>query len=626
MKSVVLSLGLVLICAGCESLVQPINLLPLDEEKDEPRVDLETKTKVDTELIGKFVNIGNLNVVRLEGVGLVTGLPNTGGDPPVSPERTMLLDDMRRRGIPNPNEILESRSTALVVVQAALPPNVDKGERFDVTVKVPGNTDVKSLNGGYLLETILTEKYNVRGVGVKEGRDYAKAFGPIMTGAVSAADADDQRGVLIHGRILGGGYSLKHRDMTLLLRNEFRSSRMSYRIATRIGERFFDYETGGQRVPLAEAKTDELIVLKIHRRYKDNFPRYLEVIRNIALKESEVAERLRIEQLHEQLHNPGESELAAVRLEAIGRPAIDTLKTGLKNPSLEVRFHSAEALAYLGESDGVKELALAARDEPAFRVYALAALAIVDDASAFIELRSLLEAPSAETRYGAFRALRSLDENDPLVRGEMTKAGFRLHVLDVPGDPMVHLTRFKMAEIVLFGAQQKFTFPLVARAGKDIMVTGHSGEGDITISRITLNEKEREQVPNDIASVLRAISDMGASYPDVAQFLIQAEQQGNLQGRLEMDALPKVGRIYERKGDEFSNTYDKRTRIGRPTMAPNIFNDADHTVDPERQRKIAEKTARQKREAEAAAASEPPKPAPKPPGKFDSVLKQIYGF
>ena len=67
---------------------------------------------------------------------------------------------MKRRNIPNPNQILQSKNTALVVVKAFLPPLVDKGERFDVDIRVPGQTNesgVQSLNGGYLLETYLSE-------------------------------------------------------------------------------------------------------------------------------------------------------------------------------------------------------------------------------------------------------------------------------------------------------------------------------------------------------------------------------------------------------------------------------------------------------------------------------------
>ena len=50
-----------------------------------------------------------------------------------------------------------------------------------------------------------------------------------------------------------------------------------------------------------------------------------------------------------------------------------------------------EALAYLDQTAAVDTLAAVARDEPAFRVNALAALSAMDDVMAYDALRSLLE-------------------------------------------------------------------------------------------------------------------------------------------------------------------------------------------------------------------------------------------
>ena len=539
--------------------------------------DEKSESKVETSLLGEFVTIGNMNVVILEGVGLVTGLPQTGGDPPVSPARTQLLDDMRRRDIPNPNEILRSDSTALVIVRAYLPSNIKKGEPFDIEVRVHENdTDVKSLNGGYLLETYLSERRMIAGEGLMEGHILAKAAGPILVGTMSNDEAAaQQRGTLLRGKVLRGAVSLKDRDMTLLLRNEYRGVRMSSRVANRVGQRFYDYQVGGQRVPLAEAKDNEYIELKIHHRYKDNPERYIQVIRSIALKESDIAQQVRIERLKEELHDPRTCERASLKLEAIGKRGVETLKTGLKHPSEEIQFHSAVALAYLEDASGVDVLAKAARDEPAFRVFALVALSVIEDAQAFVKLRELLSDPSAETRYGAFVALRALDPHDPFVRGEIMDSAFRLNVLDVEGDSMIHFRRRKEQEIVVFGREHSFEFPLIVRAGKDIMVTGRSGDEFLTVSKITLGETERKKIPNDAVALIRTVSDMGASYPDVAQLLIEAHQQKNLSCRLEMDALPKAGRIYHRKSSTSTATYDSKTRIGRPMSAPSMFSDSD---------------------------------------------------
>src|SRR4029450_8784327 len=105
---------------------------------------------------------------------------------------------------------------------------------------------------------------------------------------------------------------------------------------------------------------------------------------------------------------------------------------------LEAKFYAAEALAYLDDTSAVGLLAEVARNEPAFRVNALAALSAMDDATAHDALSSLLEVKSAETRYGAFRALWAMNEHDAFLHDENMADQFHYHVLDVPGPDMVH--------------------------------------------------------------------------------------------------------------------------------------------------------------------------------------------
>jgi hypothetical protein len=68
-------------------------------------------------------------------------------------------------------------------------------------------------------------------------------------------------------------------------------------------------------------------------------------------------------------------------------------------------------------------------------------------------------------------------------------------------------------------------------------------------------------------------------------------------------------------------------------MAPNIFNDADHTVDTERERQVSENASRESKpgrkgegRSQSAPAAEFDEPPAEPTGKIDGVLKQIYGF
>ena len=115
-------------------------------------------------------------------------------------------------------------------------------------------------------------------------------------------------------------------------------------------------------------------------------------------------------------------------------------------------------------------LGQAAREEPAFRAYALAALSTIDDMAAHDELVNLLEVTSSETRYGAFRSLWAMNPNDPLIRGENLGGQFSYHVLNTAGPPMIHVTRSYRPEIVIFSHAQRLQAPFVLEAGKSILV------------------------------------------------------------------------------------------------------------------------------------------------------------
>ena len=115
--------------------------------------------------------------------------------------------------------------------------------------------------------------------------------------------------------MLGGGESLWERNMALYLRNDFRSVRNAKRIADRISQRFHHYDHRGLKQSLAEAKTDKKLDLRILPRYKENFPRFLQVVRSIAFRETAVAQRVRMQQLKEKLLVPDTAERAALQLE-----------------------------------------------------------------------------------------------------------------------------------------------------------------------------------------------------------------------------------------------------------------------------------------------------------------------
>ncbi len=548
----------------------------------------------ETQFIKDQVTVSGLNAITIEAVGLVRNLDGTGGDPPPSIYRTMLLNDMRKRSVPNPNTILQDPNNALVLIRAAVPPVIEVGDRFDIEVVLPENTESTSLRGGWLMLADLSEQAMVPGGRVRAGHILAKAEGPIML-STGEGESSSRASVTKRGRILGGGryvggLTRKGRTLGLYVRSDLRSVRTTKKIAEQIGKRFH-YHDHGIKKPLADAKTDQHVELKVHHAYKENFMRYVRVIRAIALDETPIELRERMERLRKALLVPQTASKAATELEAIGIDSLLILKEGLKSPDPEVRFYSADALAYLGDGAGTKELEIAAREEPAFRVFALAALTTLATPEARGALNEMMIKPtievvdgveqetfSAETRYGAFRALWTIDHHDEFIGGQSFNEEFNLHIIESEGEPMAHLTRYRVPQIVLFGRDQKLKTPLTLSAGRNIMITAPSNSDTITINRFHADRPDEKVITStNLADVIRAIGNMKATYPDVAQLLVQADRQSNLSGRLEIDAMPQAGRYYHRKiatnsaDGEANGGETKKVQVGEPNQVPNMF-------------------------------------------------------
>ena len=577
---------------------------PPGGDDDEETTDKRYETKIETPLIGDYTTYSGLQPVVIEGVGLVVGLNGTGGDPAPSQYRTALMNDLKRRGVPNPNQLLQSPDTALVLVRAYLQPLMKKGETLDVEIRMPDGADASSLAGGWLMDTYLTEQAFIPGMAAPlQGHAYARAQGAVLTAGIGS-DASKSPELLKRGRVLGGATVLKERELAMYLRHDFRSIRNSQRLAEVIGRRFHDFDEHGIKKPMAKAKTDQKLVLSVHPRYKDNYPRYLQVIRHLAFRETPVGTRVRMQKLAKDIFTPERAEECSLELEAIGNESIPILKDALTSPLIEVRFYAATALAYLGNSDGLNALVESARHERAFRVFALSAIATIEDAEAHLALRELMSEPSAETRYGAFRSLWTLDKRDPFIRAELlgireseeegkparTAGAFTLHALRTGGEPLVHALTRTRPEIVLFGANQEFRPPMYLSAGRHIIVTSQPGATTVTLSRFEVGKPDqRRECSLQVADVIRTADELGATYPEVVQMLADASLQKNLPTSLAIDELPEGGRIYYRPGNTAEASGKKRkTKVGRTNMSPNLFPEQKEPSERDIERKQAE--------------------------------------
>lgn len=499
-----------------------------------PEIEALAKLEAGTRLVGDYCMAWGLGAKRIERAALVTGLASTGSDPPPGPQRSTLVADMQSRGVIEPNRLLASPATALVWVHGFLPPGVRKGERFDVVIEVPPNHDTTSLAGGWLMETRLAEMAIVDNT-IRDGHELGVAVGPVLVDPVAEGTRDSKS--KLRARVPGGGVSLTDREIGLAISPEHRSFAMSKRLGDWINRRFHAVIRGAKR-GVASPKTDRYIALEVPDVYRHNLSRYLRVVQAVAVIEPPEGRHARLQLLTRQMADPVTAPAAALRLEAIGKEAIPTLRDALDSGDPEIRFAAAEALAYLGESVAAPRLAEAAGSLRSARPAALAALSVIDDARGIDALQSLLASRSAETRYGAFRALWKMDRNLPLVRGERLGDACSLHVLDVAGPPLVHVTRSERPEIVFFGTSHPVDDGLRAEAGPSIVVVVEGTKA--RVSRFAAGEADRAtEVAAAADEIVRAVIDVGGTYPDAVQFLQQASSARALQSRLAFDAVPR---------------------------------------------------------------------------------------
>jgi flagellar basal body P-ring protein FlgI len=573
-----------LLLAGCTS---PLLLTSSEVQDSKTLAELTPEPAEDGVLLVKDVSLPwGLNYITLEGVGLVTGLAKTGSDPPPSPQRSALISDMQTYEVKNPNMVLASAETSLVLVRCFLPPGVQKGDRCDVEVRIPSKSETASLRGGWLMRARLREMA-VLDHALHTGHVEGLAEGHVLIDAVFDGTADKVRET--RGRVLGGGMALTSRPIGLVVLSEQHSIRTSSQAGAAINARFHTYDRGIKR-GVATPKRDNFIELEVHPRYKHNLVRYVRIVQNIALSESATDRLSRLEQLDRKLLEPATSATAAIQLEAIGKDAIRILKKGLKADDPEVRFYAAESLAYLDEATAADVLAETARTMPAFRWHAIAALSAMDHVGAYDALASLFHVPSAETRYAAFRALRAKSPLDPLVRGQAFGDQFTYHTLDTTGPTMIHLSRSRTPEIVLFGQGIELQPPEFLYAGKNILLKA-AGDGRIKVSRFAVGEEDRQQFCTPkLDDVVRTIVQIGGGYDEVVECLQEAKRHEYLEPRVVVDALPRVNREH-RPGDREQPAEaapDEDTRqVASPL--PDLFrdratgNDGDSWDDGERE-------------------------------------------
>ncbi len=519
------------------------------------------------ETVGDISFVVSNGELKVEGVGLVTGLDNTGGEAPPSFYRKQLVDEMSKANVEKAERLLSNKQVSMVIVKMTIPMGVNPTDPIDVQVEVPPACGTTSLAGGYLLTSRLFRIAQAKGETLRD-HEMAIAQGPIMIG--TPAKPTDPK----VGRVLGGGRIKKDYPYTLVIKENRESYHTAKMLETVVNTRFHQTEDGHQK-GVATGKSASYLVLRVPELYHQNQDRYFRVLQFLPMVDGPELRVRRMATWSKELLDPKTAGVSALKLEGLGTASIDALKEGLKSDNDQVRFFSAEALAYLGDTAGVETLGQSVIRNAKFRIYALAALASLDQAASHMKLRQLMDEADIEVRYGAFNALRTLDPHDPFLgqvrvlndpKPEEDESGpsdsmaveiinsarrrnrpqdpFSLYVVDSEGPPLVHVSRSRRAEVVIFGSQQKLLPPLVLGAGP-IQFNAGDNDDKVELSKIVVGDSDTKLTTSlGLADVVRQAANIGATYPEIVGVLEEAHRQKNLPGLLVVDAVPASNTEY----------------------------------------------------------------------------------
>ena len=512
---------------------------------EDPDAKLDKLLKVPElpDLIRQAAIPSHLNFVSVEGVAAINGLPGTGGLVPPSPFRDQLIEDMKRHDVANPNQFLEQPSTALVRVQAIIPPGVRRGDPIDLRIISPPQTQATDLHGGWLMDTRLREEKTLSGM-VRRGEVLVVGTGAVLTRA--ATEAGEDANLKIEGLVLGGGVIQKDRELGLVIRPEYRHVKMAAQLESAINQRFYFFD-GTTRGGIAKAREDDYIAIEVHPRYRRNIHRLMAVVTMVVAKGETAETQHRLENLGRRLAEPTTAADAALQLEALGERAVPMLLEAIKNTDPEIRFYAAEALAYLDRSEAIEPLEQAAAEHSAFRYPALIALEGMDSRGSLDALQRLMQQSSIETRYGALRSIRRRPDGKVVLRPTKL-SGVDLYEVSTEAAPFIAVSLSDRAEIACFGNEFPVTIPDFLLGPSGLVIRPEENDpSKLRVSRFRPGADDRRaSVPATVTGLLTGISLVGGGYGDCVAVLRKAKENRVINCGLAIDPLPKSLRSYHR--------------------------------------------------------------------------------
>lgn len=561
--------------------------------------------------IGSQVTFRGVEPILVSGLGFVVGLNGTGGQVlnesvAATMEREMALQGVGRSGMfdgtpfagMTPRQLLEHPDTAVVIVQAAIPPGSPQGSSFDVYVRALNAT---SLEGARLWTTDL-RLGQATAFGGRQTRKIGQARGQIFVNPFAEPGRELAGVTRTVGRVLDGGVVTDALDVEILLDNP---SHARARIMVSAINSRFPRRSGEENV--ARGRNDQSIALTIPPRYADRPGEFIELVRHLPLDQSlpQVFARRYTQTLVDEPYLGNEMSWA---LQALGEPALPFIRDLYTHADMVPRLAALRAGARLGDPRAAPYLKEIAEDGPPdLRTDAIGLLARIDGGPTVDEtLRALLAEDALTVRVAAYEALAARAERAQRERliayekyGEGSSGRMSLSRIDaisrlvlpagtiygvarapiagkflldrVPiGDPLIYVTQQGTPRIALFGDFLSLKKPMFVTAWSDRFMLASDGQGEPVRLYYRAAEPPARVGEPDVGRIGRdrrvaqvSLDSAPETLPDLIDFLARTPSPEDQRPGLGMSYSEVVGVLYEiqRSGAVLASFSTERDRL-----------------------------------------------------------------
>lgn len=433
-------------------------------------------------------------IMRVRGYGIVVGLGDKGGTEVPAAIRETLVGEIRKRnhamreqyggGSIDPDELLDSRDTAVVLVAGEIKPATLAGGRFDVSVQTVPGTETESLAGGHLWRCDLKMYRETASGRVTEGRSLAYAEGPIyiapFTQTEDAATTVDPR----RGQVLGGGVATDDRIIHIELFSP------SYQQATQI-ESTINSRFGGAE-SVADAVSPGRVRIHVPEEFRNDPDHFLDLALHLYLSQDpDFPDRRARGLVQEILRSDALYDDIALAWEALGRSVLPHIRDLYASSRADVSYHSARTGLRLNDEMAVEPMRRFAHNpDTKFQPFAIRELGRATGLHrAGAAIRPLLAHEDPRIRSWAYEAL--LERGDRAIESIPAAGGdFFVDVVRSPGPPLIRATVTEEPRLAVFGDSIQCRAPLFfASPDRSLTISADGDARGLTVVR-QWNERE----------------------------------------------------------------------------------------------------------------------------------------